>query len=82
MDYNRKFEAFIRKDSEPMRVDELGSYYILNDEQDAFDGLIERFSEYIGVSYDEGAGIIDSHITIYDYDMENDEQLTELIKKE
>ena len=77
MNYNKKFGEFIRKDSEPMRVDELNNYYILNDEQEALDGVIERFSEYIGVSYDKGVEIINNHITIYGYDMKTDEKHTE-----
>ena len=81
MNYNKKFGEFIRKDSEPMRVDELNNYYILNDEQGALDGVIERFSEYIGVSYDKGVEIIANHITIYNYDRENDKTLTEPLEE-
>lgn len=81
MNYNKKFGEFIRKDSEPMRVDELNNYYILTDEQEALDGVIERFSEYIGVSYEKGVEIIDNHITIYNYDRENDKTLTEPLEE-
>lgn len=81
MNYNKKFDEFIRKDSEPMRVDELNNYYILTDEQEALDGVIERFSEYIGVSYDKGVEIIANHITIYNYDREKDEKLTEPLEE-